>query len=142
MEKTIEQLLQDNACPHTATIFQQFLAKKWMAQLSYLPPPHYFAFPKLKLELKGDRYALIEDIQKSVNHEIKSVPNLWVYASYVMVRRWRQRVYSSVRRLFWINITFKFFFTVFAALLQNLPDTPCTRDIQKVMYVHVIHETL
>ncbi len=72
-------LFHNNVCPHTAVIVQQFLAKKGVAQLShpqYLldlsPPPFdYFAFPKLKLELKGDHYASIEDIQKSVTAKLK-----------------------------------------------------------------------
>ncbi len=37
MEKTIEQLLHDNASPHTATIVQQFFAKKKVAQFSRPP---------------------------------------------------------------------------------------------------------
>ncbi len=38
------------------------------------PPPHpdYFAFPELKLELKGDHYASIEDILKSVTVKLKA----------------------------------------------------------------------
>ncbi len=73
-------LLHDNAHPHTAAIVQQFLAKKGAAQLShppYLPdlsPADYFAFPKLKLELKGDQYASMEDIQKSVTAKLKAFP--------------------------------------------------------------------
>ncbi len=74
-------LLHNNACPHTAAIIQQFLAKKGAAQLShppYLPdlspPSNYFAFPKLKLELKCEHYASIEDIQKSVTVKLKAFP--------------------------------------------------------------------
>ncbi len=70
-------LLHDNAHPHIAAIFQQFLAKKGVTQLShppYLPNlsplPDYFAFPKLKLELKGAHFASIEDIQKSVTTKL------------------------------------------------------------------------
>ncbi len=37
-------------------------------------PPDYFAFPKLKSELKGDHYALIEDIQKSVTLKLIAFP--------------------------------------------------------------------
>ncbi len=66
--------------PHTAAIVQQFLAKKGVAQLS---APQYssdlsplftsqlFNFPKIKLEPKGDHYASIEDIQKSVTSKLK-----------------------------------------------------------------------
>ncbi len=74
-------LLHNNAHLHTAAIVQQFLAKKGVAQLSrppYLsdlsPPLDYFAFPKLKWELKGDHYASIEDIQKSVTAKFKVFP--------------------------------------------------------------------
>ncbi len=73
-------LLHNNACPHTAAIIQQFLVKKGVAQFShlrylpYLSPTDYFAFPKLKLELKGNHYALIEDIQKSVTVKLKAFP--------------------------------------------------------------------
>ncbi len=115
-------LLLDNACLHTAAIVQQFLSKKGVAQLSHTPylpvlrPPLYFAFPKLKLELKGDHYASIEDIQKSVTL------NFWLYASCEMARRSRLRVYLSVRRLFRINITFANFlhFPRFCSVVAKL----------------------
>ncbi len=71
-------LLYDNARPHIAVIIQQLLAKKGVAQLShpsifarFNPPPNYFAFPKLKLGLKGDRYVSIEE---SVTAKLR-VPN-------------------------------------------------------------------
>ncbi len=70
----------DNAGSHTAAIVQQFLAKKGVAQLSQPPysldlnPLDYFAFPKLKLELKHDHCALIEDIQKSVAAKLRTFP--------------------------------------------------------------------
>ncbi len=53
-------LLHDNARLHTAAIVQQFLAKEGVAPLSHAPyspdlsSSDYFAFPKLKLKLKGD----------------------------------------------------------------------------------------
>ncbi len=75
-------LLHDNARPHPATIIQQFLTKKGVTQLnnppylSYLSPPslNYFTAQKLKLEMKGDHYASIEDIQKSVTAKLKAFP--------------------------------------------------------------------
>ncbi len=74
-------LPHDNERLHTAAIVQQFLAKKRVAQWScppYSPDsspyPDYFTFPKLKLELKGDHYASIEDIQKSVTMKLKAFP--------------------------------------------------------------------
>ncbi len=59
-----------------------WLKKKWhswvtlhICQIETLPPTtNYFAFPKLKLELKGDHYAPIEDIQKSVTAKLKALP--------------------------------------------------------------------
>ncbi len=36
------------------------------AKFKLPPPKDYFTFPKLKLELKGDHYALIEDIQEAI----------------------------------------------------------------------------
>ncbi len=39
-----------------------------------LSPPDYFAFPKLKMELKGDQYATICDIQTSVPTKLKTIP--------------------------------------------------------------------
>ncbi len=73
-------LLYNDAHPHTEAIIQQFLAKKGVAQLSnppyspdLSPPPlNYYAFLKLKWELKGGHYASIEDIQKSVNVKLKA----------------------------------------------------------------------
>ncbi len=39
-----------------------------------LSPPDYFAFPRLKMELKGDLYATISDIQASVTMKLKTIP--------------------------------------------------------------------
>ncbi len=70
----------DNVCSHTAAIIQQFLAKNGVAQLShplyslYIPPPQYFVFPRLKLELKGDYYTSIKD-SEICNSKIKNVTN-------------------------------------------------------------------
>ncbi len=105
-------LLHDNACPHTAAIVQQFLAKKGVAQLSdppYLPdlsPPQLFHFPNIKIG--AVRWPLCFDRRHSeiCNHEIKSVPNFWLRVRYETARRLRQQVYLNVRTLFRINITY------------------------------------
>ncbi len=39
-----------------------------------LSPPNYFAFPKLKMELKGNQYATKSDIQTSVTTKPKTIP--------------------------------------------------------------------
>ncbi len=38
-----------------------------------LSPPDYFAFPKLKMKLKGDLYATISDIQTSVMAKLRTI---------------------------------------------------------------------
>ncbi len=38
-----------------------------------MSPPDYFAFPKLKMELKRDRYATTSDIQTSVTTKLKAI---------------------------------------------------------------------
>ncbi len=45
--------------------------------ISYSPdlsPPDYFAFPKLKMELKVDQYATISNIQTCVMTKLKTIP--------------------------------------------------------------------
>ncbi len=121
----------DNVYPHTAAIIQQFFGQKRggiVESPSIFKPPLLFRLPKLKIG--AERWPLYFDRRHSeiCNPEIKSVPNFWLRASYEMARRSHQRVYSSVRRLFRINITylnFLHFFTVFAGQSQNLPNTPC-----------------
>ncbi len=66
-------LLRDYALAHMATIVQLFLAKKGVTVLSHpstllVGDPDYFAFPKLKLELKGNYYATVEEVQSTVTH--------------------------------------------------------------------------
>jgi len=72
--------LKDNAPAHNAAINQQFLADKRVPTIRHpldspdSSAPDYFAFPKLKLELKGDRFQSIEDIQKAVTDKLKIIP--------------------------------------------------------------------
>ncbi len=73
-------LLHDNAPAHSGTIVQQFLVKKRVPMLSHsvyspdLSPLDYFAFTKLKIELKGYQYKNILEIQKSVMVKLKVIP--------------------------------------------------------------------
>ncbi len=118
-------LLHNDAHRHTEGIVQQFLAKKGVAQWSH---PSYspdlslqlFCFPKIKIGAERWPFCFNRRHSEIRNSEIKSVPNFWLRTSYEMGRRSHQRVYSSVRRLFQINITYlnfvHFFSTVFAAL--------------------------
>ncbi len=121
-------LLHDNARPHLAVIIQQFLAKKGVAQLSHPPyspdliPPHLLHFPKIKIE--AERWPLCFDRRhlEICKCEIKSVPNFWLHLSYETVRRSHQ-VYSSVRRLFRINISYLNFLHLFKPLSQRCRKT-------------------
>ncbi len=44
------------------------------AHFHNMSPPDYFAFSKLKMELKGDQYKNILEIQKSVTAKLKALP--------------------------------------------------------------------
>ncbi len=44
-------------------------------------PPEYFLFPKLKLELKGDHYDIVEDIQKSMTRKLNRILEISVHVS-------------------------------------------------------------
>ncbi len=127
-------LLLDNARPQTAAIVEQFFDKKGVAQLSHpshspdlSTPPNYFTFAKLKLELKGDHYASIPDIQKSVTAKLKAFP----ISDFVRTMKRLEdhaneyiRV-STISNKYYLCEFFAFFFTIFAVLSQNLPDTRC-----------------
>jgi transposase len=38
-----------------------------------LSPPYYFQFPKLKIKLKGPRFADVAEIQEAVTNELRKV---------------------------------------------------------------------
>ncbi len=140
-------LLHNNVRPHTAAIIQQFLAKKGMAQLSHppyspdlRPLPEYFDFPKLKLELKGDHNASIEDIQKSVTAKLKAVPISDFMRAMKRLELWNGskiaptnvfECQETISNKYYLLELFAFFFTRFATLSQNLRDTPCRTKIGK-----------
>jgi transposase len=70
-------LLHDNAPAHKAASVCQFLTPKIVTALydpPYSPdlfPPDYFLFPKLKMKLKGLRFADVVEIQEVVTDELK-----------------------------------------------------------------------
>ncbi|GFY27928.1 hypothetical protein TNCV_4562821 [Trichonephila clavipes] len=75
--------VRGNVPPHSANIIKQFLAKKEVVQIehtpfnnrsSYLNPPAFFLFKRLKLVLKGRRFDGISDIQRSVTKLLNSIP--------------------------------------------------------------------
>ncbi len=65
------------ACVDCRTTGTVCCSRKWLNHTLYSPdfsPPNYFAFPKLKMELKGDWYATISNIQTSVTTKLKTIP--------------------------------------------------------------------
>ncbi len=63
--------------PHVLTTeqWEQRIVHTKDLTISYsldLSPPDYFAFLKLKMELKGDQYATVSDIQTSVTMKLKT----------------------------------------------------------------------
>ncbi len=65
------------ACVDCRTTGIARCSRKWLNHTPYSPDfslPNYFAFPKLKMELEGDRYATISDIQTSVTTKLKTIP--------------------------------------------------------------------
>ncbi len=64
------------ACVGSRTMGTARYSRKRLNHPPYSPglsPPDYFAFLKLKMELKGDRYATISDIQTSVMMKLKTI---------------------------------------------------------------------
>ncbi len=119
--------LHNNAHLHTAAIVQQFLAKKGMAQLSHppysadiSPPPRLFHYPKI--EIGAERWPLCFDRRhiEICNCEIKSASRFLTSHELWNTRRLSQQVYSSVRRLFQINITYLNFFHRFRSVGTKL----------------------
>ncbi len=79
VEESKFQSPHNNVLAHTAIIVQQFLGKKRVSVLTHpayspsLGSPDYFAFPKLKMELKGDQCKNILEIQKPVTVKLKAI---------------------------------------------------------------------
>ncbi len=64
-------------CVDSRTMGAARCSRKGLNHAPYSPdlnPSDYFAFLKLKMELKGDRYATISDIQTSVTTKLKIIP--------------------------------------------------------------------
>lgn len=72
-------ILHENALVHTTSINQCLLADRWASAVAHPPYspdlslPDYFAFPKLKLELKDDYLNSINDIQTTVTAKLKRI---------------------------------------------------------------------
>jgi hypothetical protein len=74
-------LLHDNAPAYKAASVCKFVAPKMLQPFinnpppysQDLPPPDYFLFPKLKMELKGLHFAEAAQIKKAVTDELKKI---------------------------------------------------------------------
>jgi len=72
-------IFQNIASAYNAAINQQFLENKHISTVYHQPyspnlyPSDYFAFPMLKLDSKGDRFEIIEYIQKDVTDKLQTI---------------------------------------------------------------------
>ena len=92
-------LHHDNAPCHTAISVIEFLAKKGIPvvpQLPYSPDPSpwdFFLFPKLKFHLKGRHFGRVENIEKAVTDQLKTIPVSDYQHCY---EEWEQRLRKCV----------------------------------------------
>lgn len=73
------KLHHDNAPCHTALLVREFLANHRVATLPHPPyspdiaPADFFLFPRLKRDLKGNRFSSVENIQGAVTASLKGI---------------------------------------------------------------------
>ena len=89
------ELHHDNAPCHTALLVREFLAKHRVTTLPHPPPyspdmapPDFFLFPRLKRDLKGNRYSSVEDVQGAVTASLKGIPESEFQKAYA---QWESR---------------------------------------------------
>ncbi|GFT45046.1 hypothetical protein TNCV_3790401 [Trichonephila clavipes] len=72
--------VHNNAHPPIANIVKQLMVKIGVVQIEHPPHssdlnlPDFFLFPRLKLALKGKRFAGIPDVPRNVMRILKSIP--------------------------------------------------------------------
>nr|CAI5830179.1 unnamed protein product [Callosobruchus analis] len=70
----------DNAPAHTALSIRQFLTKNGMTPIVHPPyspdlaPCDFFLFPRLKRDMKGKRFATVEEVKQNSLEGLKSIP--------------------------------------------------------------------
>lgn len=70
----------DNAPAHTALSVKQFLTKNGMTPIDHPPyspdlaPSDFFLFPRLKRNMKGQRFTTVEEVKQNSLHELKAIP--------------------------------------------------------------------
>ncbi len=98
--------------------------------------PQLFRFPKIKIGTKGDHYAVIEDFKKlkafPISDFTRAMKRLEDCAECIRV----SGDYFEWILLIWI---FCIFFTMFAVLLQNLPDTLCMKQKHSNINIYCSH---
>ena len=73
-------IIHHNALAHRSFKVSQFLAKNNMTVIPYPPYSHdlapcdFFLFPKLKLQMKGRRFDITEEIQEESQQVLDTIP--------------------------------------------------------------------
>ena len=95
-------LQHDNAPAHVALSIREFLAKKNIPLLPHPPyspdlaPCDFYLFPKMKSKLKGHHFGTMENIQKIVTDELKTLTeNDFQYCYGQWKKRWKHCVTSK-----------------------------------------------
>ena len=75
-------------------MLQPFITPPYSPDLS---PPDYFLFPKLKMKLKGLRFARVAEIQEAVTDELKKGPKRGISVAF-------QKLYDPKKAYIYIYI--------------------------------------
>jgi len=93
-------LHHDNAPSHTSLVVHQFLAERSISVITQPPyspdlaPSDFWLFPTLKTDLKGMRFATMEDIKSNVTAELRTIPK---EAFHQCFQQWQDRWSKCVR---------------------------------------------
>nr|CAH7750035.1 unnamed protein product [Callosobruchus chinensis] len=74
------RIVHDNAPAHTALSVKQFLTKNGMTPIVHPPyspdlaPCDFFLFPRLKKDMKGKRFASVEEVKQKSLKGLKNIP--------------------------------------------------------------------
>lgn len=73
-------LHMDNASPHTCLETRRFLLQTGTQVVPHplyspdLAPNDFFFYPRVKREIKGNRFATLDDVENEVDHQISMIP--------------------------------------------------------------------
>jgi len=92
----------DNAPAHASLLFREFLTKcegPVVPKLPYSPdlaPADFFLFPKLKSSLKGCQFQTVEEIEKNLMQDLRTILKNTFYDAF---QNWKKNVGSNVSRV-------------------------------------------